>query len=99
MGHLHFKHPRDLADHDCVVYSRLATGANWSFDTPEGPLSVPVSGSVRINSTEGVRAAILEGLGIGYVPAWHFVENELRDGRLVQLLKEFEMPAQPINMA
>jgi len=89
-------HPRDLADHDCVVYDRLATGANWGFMTPDGPITVPVEGGLHINNTEGVRAAVLEGLGIGHVPAWHFVDGEIESGRLVVLLRGFEPPPQTI---
>jgi DNA-binding transcriptional LysR family regulator len=90
------EHPRDLAQHECVVYDRLLTGAHWSFVTPEGPLSVPVSGPIHVNNTEAVRASVLEGLGIGYVPIWHFVEQEIESGRLAVVLRDFEPPAQPI---
>ncbi len=38
------------------------------------------------------RSCILEGLGIGYVPSWHFVDGEIEDGRLVVQLREFEAP-------
>ena len=89
-------HPRELSEHDCVVYDRLLTGASWSFNTPEGPLSVPVEGPLHVNSTEAVRAGVLAGLGIGYVPVWHFVDREIEDGRLIVLLREFEPPPQPI---
>ncbi len=90
-------HPTDLAHHDCVVYDRLLTGARWTFAGAEGPFTVAVDGPVHVNNTEGVRAAILQGLGIGYVPVWHFVGGELDSGRLVVLLREFEPPAQPIS--
>jgi DNA-binding transcriptional LysR family regulator len=89
--------PSDLADHDCVVYGRLATGANWSFTGPTGPLSVPVRGRFHVNNTEGVRSAVLTGLGIGYVPIWHFVEREIESGRLIVLLKAFEPAPLPIS--
>lgn len=89
--------PEDLKEHDCIVYTRLATGANWTFAMPEGPLIVPVRGSFIVNNTEGVRAAILDGLGIGYVPVWHFVDQEIATGKLVVLLKDCEPPAQPIT--
>ena len=87
----------DLANHDCIVYSGLATGANWAFLTPEGPVSVPVRGRVQVNSTEGARAAIPEGLGIGVAPVWHFVDGEIESGRLVVLLQDFEPRPQPIH--
>lgn len=91
------EHPRDLAAHECIVYDRLLTGASWSFAMPEGPLSVPVAGPVHVNNTEAVRACVLEGLGIGYMPSWHFVDGEIDDGRLVVLLQEYEAPVQPIS--
>jgi DNA-binding transcriptional LysR family regulator len=91
------RHPRDLAGHDCIVYDRLLTGATWTFATPDGPLSVPVAGPVHVNNTEAVRACVLEGLGIGYVPSWHFVDGEIEDGRLLTLLRDFAPPSQPIS--
>lgn len=89
-------HPRDLVEHDCVVYDRLLTGASWTFSTPDGPLVVPVQGALHVNNTEAVRAAVLQGLGVGYVPVWHFIEQEIESGRLVVALREFEPPPQPI---
>jgi DNA-binding transcriptional LysR family regulator len=90
-------HPDDLRRHDCIVYDRLLTGATWPFVTPGGPVAVPIDGPLHVNNTEAVRAAILHGLGIGYVPSWHFVDGEIESGRLVVLLREFETPQQPIH--
>ncbi len=89
--------PEDLQHHDCIVYSRLATGENWNFIGPDGPITMPIAGRFHVNNTEGVRAAILEGLGVGYVPVWHFVDGEIESGRLVVLLRDFEPPPQPIS--
>ena len=36
--------PADLARHDCVIYTRLATGQCWHFDSNEGPVQVDVGG-------------------------------------------------------
>ncbi|MCK6444335.1 LysR substrate-binding domain-containing protein [Elstera cyanobacteriorum] len=44
-----------------------------------------------------MRAAVLEGLGIGYVPLWHFVDGEIESGRLIVLMRDFEPPPQPIS--
>lgn len=89
--------PEDLGSHHCVVYDRLLTGASWTFAAGGSPVSVAVSGPIHVNNTEAVRAAVLEGLGIGYVPVWHFVDQEIESGRLVVLLRDFESPAQPIS--
>jgi DNA-binding transcriptional LysR family regulator len=89
--------PDDLRHHDCIVYSKLATGENWSFTGPNGPIVMPIQGRFHVNNTEGVRAAVLEGLGIGYVPVWHFTDREIETGKLTVLLQEFTPPAQPIS--
>lgn len=89
--------PTELRGHDCILYSRLASGAVWHLDGPGGPVAVPVAGRVRVSTTEAVRAAVLGGLGIGMVPAWHFVDREVEEGRLVRLLSAWEPQAQPIH--
>ena len=90
-------HPEDLGQHDCVAYDRLLTGANWRFATPAGALTTSVAGPIQVTTTEAARACVLEGLGIGYLPIWHFVDGEVEDGRLIVLLRGFAPPAQPIS--
>ena len=89
--------PDDLRRHACVVYAGLASGASWPFQGPEGRISVPVTGRLRVDSTEAVRAATLQGIGIGMVPVWHFVDGEVETGRLVPLLRDWEAPPLPIH--
>ncbi|MBU8538398.1 LysR family transcriptional regulator [Falsiroseomonas tokyonensis] len=89
--------PEDLRRHQCLVYAGLATGAAWPFQGPEGPTSVTVGGRLRLDSTEAVRAATLQGLGIGMVPVWHFVDGEFETGRLTRLLPDWEAPPLPIQ--
>jgi DNA-binding transcriptional LysR family regulator len=91
------KTPLDLQQHDCIVYSRLVAGENWSFTGADGPIVVPISGSFHVNSTEGVREAVLQGLGIGYVPVWHFVDREIETGKLSVLLNDYEVEPQLIS--
>ena len=89
--------PEELHQHNCILYTRLAIGANWPFTGRDGPISVPVQGRIQVNNTEGVRAAILSGLGIGMVPAWHFVDREIETGRLIPLLPDYEPAPHPIH--
>lgn len=89
--------PEDLRRHACIVYAGLATGASWPFQGPQGRIAIPVSGRLRVDSTEAVRAATLQGLGIGMVPVWHFVDSEFETGRLVELLAAWEAPPLPIH--
>lgn len=84
--------PMDLPRHQCVLYSLLATGAVWPFEAAP----ITVSGRFRVNSPEGVRAAVLDGLGIGMMPRWLF-DSEIASGRVRILLPDWPIPALPIH--
>lgn len=88
--------PADLADHDCIVYTRLATGNRWTFETETGPTTVAVTGRFRADNSEGVREAVLGGLGIAVIPSFAF-RDELETGALRELLKRFEPRRLPMH--
>ena len=69
----------DLAGHDCIVYTAIATGNEWYFEGKDGPIKVRVSGRLSANNSEAVREAVLTGCGIAVTPTWLF-RNELVDG-------------------
>ena len=89
-------HPRELADHACIRYTLLATGTRWLFDSADGPLSVEVTGPFQANNSEGVREAVLAGLGIAVLPIWAFTD-EIRKGRVKVILQAFEPQRLPLN--
>jgi LysR family transcriptional regulator for bpeEF and oprC len=85
--------PSDLLQHQCIIYTLMAGGGGgWPFKEGE----VHVSGSLRMNSLDGVRRAALEHLGIAYLPSW-MVAAELRSGALRALLTEHAAPRSPLN--
>ena len=88
--------PSDLAEHECVVYSGLATRNEWHFDGPGGGESVRVSGRFEVNSSEGVREAVLAGLGVGFSPVWLFAD-EMRANTLRVLLPNYRAVPLPIH--
>lgn len=85
--------PDDLREHDCVVYTLLASGATWRFRGTE----VPVGGRLKVNSPEAARSAVTAGLGVGLGPQWLFEEG-LQAGRLQLLLTDYSAPLVPIQM-
>lgn len=93
------KAPRDLAGHDCVVYTGLTTPSTWTFDAGKTTTveQVKVSGRFQTNSTEVVREAVLEGLGIGFAPNWFFT-HELMSGAVVRLLPQHAPRPLPIHV-
>ena len=73
----------ELSGHDCLGYTlseRLGWN-RWCFG-PEGAVVVAVSGTLRSNNGDALRAAALAGLGLIYQPSF-LVADDLRTGRLV----------------
>jgi LysR family transcriptional regulator, regulator for bpeEF and oprC len=85
--------PQDLPHHNCIIYTLAAAGNVWSFRNME----VAVQGRFRVNTPDGIRGAVLDGMGIAYSPAWLF-EDAIRDGRVKSLLAEHRGPLVPIHI-
>lgn len=80
--------PRDLKDHDCILYALSASGPSWAFTGPDGErTAVRVSGRVTMNNGDGIVAAAAAGLGIARLPDF-LVADALADGRVVPLLRD-----------
>ena len=90
------RRPADLADHNCIVYTRLATGNRWIFESADGPLTVEVKGRYRADNSEAVREGVLAGLGIAVIPAFAF-SGEIESGQVKTLLKSNEPKPLPMN--
>jgi DNA-binding transcriptional LysR family regulator len=87
--------PADLARHDCIVYTRLATGNRWHFADRDGPVVVDVDGRYRADTSEAVREGVLAGLGLAVIPAFAF-RDEVASGAVRVLLEDFE--PRPLSM-
>ena len=98
------KIPEDLASHNCIVYTELATRNVWTFTA--GPGSAEPAGTTRVvraegnlqtNSSEVMRSSVMSGMGIGYSPTWLF-DEELASGEVQRLLPDWEGPVLPIQV-
>jgi DNA-binding transcriptional LysR family regulator len=85
--------PRDLVDHDCIGLRLPSHGGLYIWDFRKGgqTLEVRTQGRVVLNSVPMIRQAALDGLGLAYMPE-DFVEDQLRDGRLVRVLQDWCPP-------
>ena len=84
--------PADLLRHQCLIYTLMAGAGGWPFKSGE----VQVQGRLRLNSLEGIRKAVLQDIGIAYLPSWTIAE-QLRSGELRVLLSEHAAPRTPLN--
>ena len=78
----------DLAGHCCIAHA-FGIGKQYRFVRGQETIDVPVQWSFHTNETAVLRRAVLTGAGIGMLPSY-YVGDDLRSGRLVQLLPEYE---------
>ena len=89
--------PGQLAAHNCLLYEYLTNRNEWRFVDPNGgELRVRVGGSLQTNNGDMLASAAAEGLGICCEPDF-IVAADLRAGRLVRVLADFEPPASVIH--
>ncbi|MHC8325668.1 LysR family transcriptional regulator [Pseudomonas sp. LB1P83] len=86
--------PADLSKHQAVVYS-LGGGANWQFRNGTDEQSAIISGRVRVNAAEGLRAAVLAHQGLTLASEWMFAP-ELASGAVREVMKDWTLPNQDL---
>jgi LysR family transcriptional regulator for bpeEF and oprC len=88
--------PRDLDQHDCVVFTFHGEPHPWHFKDPSGPLAIEPKGLLRCNDAEYIRAGVLAGLGIGHNASWLFAP-EISSGAVRRLLHDYTPDVFPIS--
>lgn len=77
--------PAELSQHNCLDYSFMSSQGHWHLQGPDGDISVPVAGNLRINDDEALSQAVLGGLGLALLPTF-IIGKDLQDGRLTEVL-------------
>jgi DNA-binding transcriptional LysR family regulator len=91
--------PVDLQRHNCLALDWGGAALDeWEFHEPEGPIRVRVGGDVVANTSEPLYDLALAGRGIIRF-AEFMVGADVRAGRLIPLLQEFDRGTSPPIMA
>ncbi|MBI5275050.1 MAG: LysR family transcriptional regulator [Burkholderiales bacterium] len=90
------KHPSELARHACLTLSSEASQTRgWAFRVPKGDadevLHIKPNGPLDCSDGQVLHEWCLAGMGIAWRSTWE-VEQEIADGRLVEVLAEFSAP-------
>jgi DNA-binding transcriptional LysR family regulator len=86
--------PADLSKHQAIVYS-LGGGANWQFKKTSEEQSVIISGRIRVNAAEGLRAAVLAHQGLTMASEWMFAP-ELANGAVREVMTDWTLSNQDL---
>jgi DNA-binding transcriptional LysR family regulator len=84
--------PTELSRHAAVICTYEREGSDtWCFKQGNTELSISVSGRLRVNTSEGLRAAVLSGMGLANASQWMF-EPELACGAVRTVLSDWILP-------
>lgn len=92
------QHPSELAAHQAVQFFNSSGGRAYPFEfTIDGKIrEVELKGWLTVNYAESYVVAARNGCGLIQLPRYH-VEDDLRSGRLVEVLADFSGPGFPIT--
>lgn len=82
------EHPRDLKNHEALIYSYVPEPNKWIFQKDGQTITVPVSGRYRANNGEVHLRAAMQGLGVYLCPTF-FCCDQLKDGSLEMVLSDY----------
>lgn len=91
------RQPKELAQHDALIYSTVQGDARWHFSGTQGrAASVAVRGRLRSNNLSMLLAAARAGFGVAALPRY-VAQESIRTGALVTTLDDWQLPQQEIH--
>ena len=87
--------PSDLEHHDTIAFGGRSDGEEWPFVEDGNAIAMKVNWGIRIDNSDAVREAALNGLGIAMVPSWVFPDLWELDG-METLLDAYMPPPFPM---
>lgn len=90
-------HPSDLERLDVVDFSPSGAWRDWRFPSGAAEVTVRPRARLVVNTADAAVAAVVAGRGLTRVLAYQIAED-LRAGRLVTVLADFEPPSLPVHL-
>ena len=79
-------HPRELADHHCLVFS--PTGVNWQFHSNRGAISIEIKPRLLADDNLTLLGAVKMGMGIAALPLY-VARDAMSRGEVQPVLGKF----------
>ncbi|MCW6512513.1 LysR family transcriptional regulator [Lichenifustis flavocetrariae] len=83
--------PIDLLAHSAIVYTQGLVAEEWRFRRGTADTSVRIPTRLSCSAAEGVREAVVAGLGLAISSVW-MMEPELASGTVLPVLTEWRLP-------
>ncbi|AKQ68216.1 Transcriptional regulator, LysR family [Myxococcus hansupus] len=92
----HPRSPDGLAKHNCLIFRVGPHPRVWRLTQGDETREVNVTSALSVNDLDMLHDGVIGGLGVAMLPA-HLCVDDLRAGRLEQVLPDWEVPAVPIQ--
>jgi DNA-binding transcriptional LysR family regulator len=89
--------PEDIAAHNIVQFSSLASKTEWHFKGSEGEITVPFSTRLTVNTADVAIAAAVAGCGLTLVLSY-MITQEVVSGKLKIVLADYENASLPVHV-
>ncbi|MBI5128186.1 MAG: LysR family transcriptional regulator [Rhodopseudomonas palustris] len=89
--------PDDLRTHQCITFETLGSPDAWTFTMGEADPSVAVRSRLVVSTADAAIDAAIAGTGVTRVLSYQ-IQDAVRDGRLMVVLKPFEPAAWPVSL-
>jgi len=83
--------PAELAEHRLVIHAHQRSSELWTFRQGGCEVAIRLSGRLRVSASEGVKTAVLLGMGLTIMSEWMFVP-ELTSGAICSVLTDWTLP-------
>ena len=93
------KQPDDLTEHNCPVFTLPEYRSQWMFKDKDATIRhVTINSDLAISSALALRECARAGMGPVLLADW-IIQDDLRNGRLITLLDEYQVAAQNFDNA
>lgn len=95
----HPKVPSDIDGYHCLLFPLAGFRSRWRFkQSDREEIEVFVQGHTIISNAIALQQCAISGMGLALLPNW-LIEDDLRDGRLVNVFPSYDVTATEFNTA
>jgi DNA-binding transcriptional LysR family regulator len=93
------KTPSDIELHNCLLFPLAGFRSRWRFkNSNREETEVLVQGDTIISNAIALQQCAIAGMGLALLPNW-LIEDDLRDGRLVNVFPSYDVTATEFDTA